>query len=158
MCVCVCFSHSVCVSPPRWCEVCEVCYTDSAHTHTWSTLHQFSLKRPPSLPQYCLAPSSVGYKVMLRLGWNPRSGLGPEHAGRLHPVGTVLKSDTAGLGFGPAPRSKVTHFKAKDARAVRRAPERRERGATLGAKQRKRTQERQRQWERDFRTSFNIDP
>ncbi|KAK3511234.1 hypothetical protein QTP70_033621, partial [Hemibagrus guttatus] len=150
-------------SPPtQWCEVCEVCYTDSTHTHTLSTLHQFNLKRPPSLPHYCLAPSSVGYKVMLRLGWDPHSGLGPEHAGRLNPVSTVLKSDTAGLGFGSRPRSKVTHFKAKDVQAVHRVPkrheERRERGTTVSAKDRKRTEERQRQWERDFRTSFNIDP
>ncbi|KAG7316192.1 hypothetical protein KOW79_021058 [Hemibagrus wyckioides] len=147
--------------PTQWCDVCEVCYTDSTHTHTSSTLHQFSLKRPPSLPHYCLAPSSVGYKVMLRLGWDPHSGLGPEHSGRLDPVGTVLKSDTAGLGFGPTLRSKVTHFKAKDVRAVHRAPkrreERRERGATVSAKDRKKTEERQKQWERDFRTSFNID-
>lgn len=145
---------------PQWCEVCEVCYTDSAHTHTLSTLHQFSLKRPPSLPHYCLTPSSVGYKVMLRLGWNPHSGLGPEHSGRRDPVGTVLKSDTAGLGFGPAPRSKVTHFKANDVQAVRRTPKRREerqeRGTTVSAKVRKRTEERQRQWERDYRSSFNI--
>ncbi|KAM9454953.1 G patch domain and ankyrin repeat-containing protein 1 [Clarias gariepinus] len=145
-------------SPPRWCDVCEVTYTDSAHTHSSSTLHQFSLARPPSLPHYCLAPSSVGYRVMLRLGWDPRSGLGPGHAGRRDPVGTVLKSDTAGLGFGPAPRSKVTHFKANDERAIRRVPERRERGTTLGAKARRKTEERRKQWERDFRSSFNIDP
>ncbi|KAF5888563.1 G patch domain and ankyrin repeat-containing protein 1 [Clarias magur] len=148
--------------PSRWCDVCEVSYTDSDHTHSSSTLHQFSLRRPPSLPHYCLAPSSVGYKVMLRLGWDPRSGLGPGHAGRRDPVGTVLKADTAGLGFGTAPRSKVTHFKANDERAVHRAPERqeerRERGTTLRAKARRRTEERRRQWERDFRSSFNIDP
>ncbi|TTE81780.1 G patch domain and ankyrin repeat-containing protein 1 [Bagarius yarrelli] len=88
--------------PSQWCKVCEVYFTDSAHTHTSSTLHQFSLKRPPSLPHYCLTPSSTGYKLMLRLGWDPRSGLGPEHSGRRDPIGTVLKSDTAaGLGFGP---------------------------------------------------------
>lgn len=153
------FPHSP--PPPQWCDVCEVCYTDSKHTHTSSTLHQFSLKRTPSLPRYCLAPSSVGYQVMLRLGWDPHSGLGPEHSGRLDPVGTVLKSDTTGLGFGPAPRSKVTHFKANDVQAVRRAPKRREerqeRGTTLKAKDRKRTEDRQKQWERDFRNSFNID-
>lgn len=159
-CVFLCVSpHSP--PPPQWCDVCEVCYTDSVHTHTSSTLHQFSLKRPPSVPHYCLAPSSVGYRVMLRLGWDPHSGLGPEHSGRLGPVGTVLKSDTAGLGFRPTPRSKVTHFKPNDVQAVRRAPKRRgdgqERGTAVSAKDRKRTEERQRQWERDYRTSFNID-
>lgn len=156
--MCVSSPHSS--PPPQWCDVCEVCYTDSAHTHTSSTLHQFSLKRSPSLPHYCLTPSSVGYRLMLRLGWDPRSGLGPEHSGRRDPVGTVLKSDTAGLGFGSTPRSKVTHFKANDVQAIRRAPkiraERQERGTTLSAKERKRTEERQRQWERDFRTSFNV--
>ncbi|XP_047658981.1 G patch domain and ankyrin repeat-containing protein 1-like [Tachysurus fulvidraco] len=148
-------------APTQWCEVCEVCYTDSTDTHTSSTLHQFNLKRPPSLPNYCLAPSSVGYKVMLRLGWDPHSGLGPEHSGRRVPVSTVLKLNTKGLGFGPKPRSKVTHFKANDVQAVDRARKRREerrnRAATVSAKDRKRTEDRQRQWERDFRTSFNID-
>ncbi|KAI5617739.1 G patch domain and ankyrin repeat-containing protein 1 isoform a, partial [Silurus asotus] len=146
---------------PQWCDVCEVCYTDTTQTHTSSTLHQFSLKHPPSLPHYCLTPTSVGYKMMLRLGWDPHSGLGPGHSGRRDPVGTVFKSDTAGLGFGPKPRPKVTHFKANDVQAVRRVDkrleERRERETTVSAKVRKRTEERERQWERDYRASFNID-
>uniref|UniRef100_W5KZB9 G-patch domain and ankyrin repeats 1 n=1 Tax=Astyanax mexicanus TaxID=7994 RepID=W5KZB9_ASTMX len=147
----------------QWCAVCEVSYTDGTSSHTASTLHQFSLKRPPIAPQYCLPESSVSYRMMLRSGWDPNRGLGPAHSGRKQPVGTVLKRDHGGLGFGPPQRSKVTHFAAKDPKAVRRAEpklrtvERREGGASLSLKEMKRKEERNRNWERDFRTSFNID-
>ncbi|KAI4884181.1 hypothetical protein NFI96_027845 [Prochilodus magdalenae] len=146
---------------PRWCEVCAVNYTDSDDAHAASTLHQFSLKRPPAAPHYCLPESSVSYRMMLRSGWDPQHGLGPSHTGRKNPVGTVLKRDLRGLGYGPPQRSKVTHFSAKDPQAVQRtrrkeAAERRERGTSLTVKEMKRREERQRSWERDFRTSFHI--
>ncbi|XP_062866495.1 G patch domain and ankyrin repeat-containing protein 1 [Trichomycterus rosablanca] len=153
--------HHSPAAPSQWCEVCKVSYSGATPTHHSSTLHQFCLKRPPSTPHYCLAPSSASYRMMLRLGWDPRSGLGPGHAGRLDPVGTVLRSDKSGLGFGDRPRSKVTHFGAKDVQAVKRAPKRRgdrtEREATVSTKQRRRKEEQEKQWERDYRSSFNFD-
>ncbi|XP_072514051.1 G patch domain and ankyrin repeat-containing protein 1 [Salminus brasiliensis] len=147
---------------PQWCAVCEVSYTDRADSHAASTLHQFSLKRPPAAPHYCLPESSVSYRMMLSSGWDPHRGLGPSHSGRKHPIGTVLKRDHGGLGFGRPQRSKVTHFGAKDPQAVRRTErkdrvQRRERGASLSVKEMKRREERERSWERNFRSSFNID-
>ncbi|XP_063053728.1 G patch domain and ankyrin repeat-containing protein 1 [Engraulis encrasicolus] len=157
---------------PRWCSVCECLHSDSDGRHQASTLHQFNRGRlhlsEPVGPHYCLPPSSAGYRMMLRSGWNPGSGLGPQGQGPHQPVRTVLKRDQAGLGYGPSPRARVTHFQAKDPQAVRRTPkpsvfataanERRERGATLSVQAQRRKEERQKGWERDFRSSFNIDP
>ncbi|XP_043094045.1 G patch domain and ankyrin repeat-containing protein 1 [Puntigrus tetrazona] len=148
---------------PQWCNLCAVHYTDSTETHNRSTLHQFSELRPPTTPQYCLPSSSNSYKMMLRLGWDPASGLGPAHSGRKNPVSTVLKRDQAGLGYGASPQSKVTHFQAKDPQAVqhvrkqKRLEKRQEKGTTLCAKELKRKEERDKKWERDYRASFNFD-
>ncbi|XP_076838953.1 G patch domain and ankyrin repeat-containing protein 1 isoform X2 [Brachyhypopomus gauderio] len=143
----------------QWCAVCEVTYTDS--THNSSTLHQFNVQRPLVAPHYCLPPSSTSYRMMLRSGWDPASGLGPAHTGRKHPVGTVLKRDQAGLGYGSPPRARVTHFHAKDPQAVQRAPKehlnRKERGVTLNTRALRRREERERDWERRFRASFHLD-
>lgn len=150
---------------PQWCSVCECLYSEPEERHRSSTLHQFNRGRlrlsRPAEPHYCLPPSSAGYRMMLRSGWNPGSGLGPEGQGPHQPVRTILKRDQAGLGYGPTPRPRVTHFHAKDPQAVQRPAkptERRERAVTLSAKAQRRKDTRQRAWERDFRTSFNIDP
>lgn len=80
--------------------------------------------------------------------------------GPQQPVRTILKRDQAGLGYGPTPRPKVTHFQAKDPQAVERPAklkERRERGTTVSTKAQRRKETRQRDWERDFRSSFHVD-
>lgn len=145
----------------QWCNVCAVHYTDNTEAHNRSTMHQFSELRPPATPQYCLPSSSTSYKMMLRLGWDPSSGLGPVHSGRKNPVSTVLKRDQAGLGYGVTPQPKVTHFKAKDPHAVQHKHKekrlRQERETTLSAKQLERKEEREKRWERDYRSSFNFD-
>ncbi|KAK7161809.1 hypothetical protein R3I94_004473 [Phoxinus phoxinus] len=145
----------------QWCNVCAVHYTDNTEAHNRSTMHQFSELRPPATPQYCLPSSSTSYKMMLRLGWDPSSGLGPVHSGRKNPVSTVLKRDQAGLGYGVTPQPKVTHFKAKDRQAVQHKHKekrlRQERETTLSAKQLERKEEREKKWERDYRSSFNYD-
>lgn len=145
----------------QWCNVCAVHYTDSTETHDRSTLHQFSELHPPATPQYCLPSSSTSYKMMLRLGWDPSSGLGPGHSGRKNPVSTILKRDQAGLGYGTAPQPKVTHFQPKDPQAVQHIFKekrlRQERGSTLSAKELKRKADRDKRWEIDYRSSFNFD-
>uniref|UniRef100_A0A8C6V3H6 G-patch domain-containing protein n=1 Tax=Neogobius melanostomus TaxID=47308 RepID=A0A8C6V3H6_9GOBI len=100
------------------CEVCDTSYTGPASSHLSSTLHQFNLRRPPPTPHYCLPASNAGYRMMLRSGWAPGSGLGPGGSGAHQPVPTVLKRDTLGLGFGRSQKAKVTHFKAGDTQAV----------------------------------------
>lgn len=143
---------------PQWCDVCACRYSDSLPSHLSSTLHQFSLRRPHPSPHYCLPPSSTSYRMMVRSGWNPGAGLGPEGGGPRQPIPTVLKRDQTGLGFGPSKRARVTHFKAKDSQAVKQPPQDRNRGRSgeqrKGKEERDGTEQRDKFWERDFRNSF----
>lgn len=140
------------------CEVCDTSYTGPPSSHLSSTLHQFNLRRPPPTPHYCLPPSSASYRMMLRSGWAPGSGLGPAGGGARQPVPTVLKRDTQGLGFGRSQKAKVTHFKAGDTQAVQAEQRRREEraGRAVRREQATREEHRQKQWERDFRSSFYL--
>lgn len=143
---------------PQWCEVCRSNYSSSLSSHLSSTLHQFSLWRPPPAPYYCLPPSSNSYKMMVRCGWKPGTGLGPEGEGPKQPVSTVLKRDQKGLGYGQMTRAKVTHFKAKDGDAVKPLPgEKEERGWRRQRKEEtKKKEQKDKNWERDFRASFYL--
>uniref|UniRef100_A0A3P9HSM0 G patch domain and ankyrin repeats 1 n=1 Tax=Oryzias latipes TaxID=8090 RepID=A0A3P9HSM0_ORYLA len=130
----------------------------STSSHLSSTLHQFNLHRPPATPYYCLPPSSNSYKMMLRCGWKPGTGLGPEGEGPQQPVPTVLKRDHQGLGYGKKKKAKVTHFRAKDHDAVKPpCRERMEMGLKGQRKEEARMKEqRDKNWERDFRSSFYL--
>ncbi|XP_070684063.1 G patch domain and ankyrin repeat-containing protein 1 [Pempheris klunzingeri] len=143
---------------PQWCDVCCNEYSSSLSSHLSSTLHQFSLQHPPPTPYYCLPPSSNSYKMMVRCGWKPGTGLGPEGEGPKQPVPTVLKRDQKGLGFGQMQRAKVTHFQARDRGAVK--PPSKDKGERQGKGQRKeesrRKEQKDKNWERDFRASFYL--
>lgn len=143
---------------PQWCKVCCNEYKSSLSSHLSSTLHQFSLQRPPPAPYYCLPPSSNSYKMMVRCGWKPGTGLGPEGEGTKQPVSTVLKRDQKGLGYGQLKRAKVTHFQARDPDAVK--PPNKEKEGRGGKGQRteekRRQEQRDKNWERDFRASFYL--
>lgn len=139
--------------------MCGSHFSGHPSSHLSSTLHQFSLRRQPPTPHYCLPASSASYKMMIRCGWDPRTGLGPDGGGPKQPVSTVLKRDHKGLGYGPMKRARVTHFSAKDAQAVKaaKALERESRGDKKKRKEERQwKQETDRNWERDFRTSFNL--
>ncbi|XP_058495476.1 G patch domain and ankyrin repeat-containing protein 1 [Solea solea] len=144
--------------PAQWCGVCCCQYSSSLSSHLSSTLHQFSLQHPPTTPRYCLPPSSNSYKMMVRCGWTPGTGLGPEGEGPHQPVPTVLKRDHKGLGYGQTKRAKVTHFKARDRDAVK--PPSTVKEETGGKGKRKEENRRKEQmdktWERDFRASFYL--
>uniref|UniRef100_A0A1A8QK31 G patch domain and ankyrin repeats 1 n=1 Tax=Nothobranchius rachovii TaxID=451742 RepID=A0A1A8QK31_9TELE len=143
---------------PEWCDVCRSEYRGSHESHLSSTLHQFSLRRPPPTPYYCLPPSSNSYKMMVRNGWKPGTGLGPEGEGAQQPVATVLKRDQLGLGYGQTKRAKVTHFQAGDRDSVklqrRDKDERRQKGQRKEEARRK--EQKDKNWERDFRASFYL--
>ncbi|CAJ1053980.1 G patch domain and ankyrin repeat-containing protein 1 [Xyrichtys novacula] len=143
------------VSQLQWCGVCRSEYSGSQSSHLSSTLHQFSLRRPSPTPYYCLPPSSNSYKMMVRSGWKPGTGLGPEGEGPRQPVPTVLKRDQEGLGYGQVKRAKVTHFKARDREAVKPPSKDKEGGGRKGQRKEERRKERKdKNWERDFRASF----
>ncbi|XP_056264468.1 G patch domain and ankyrin repeat-containing protein 1 [Pseudoliparis swirei] len=145
-------------APAQWCAVCRSEYSDGLSSHESSTLHQFSLRRAPPTPYYCLPPSSNSYKMMVRCGWKPGSGLGPEGEGPQQPVPTVLKRDQTGLGFGHTKRAKVTHFQPRDCDAVKLPSNGKgERGGKGQRKEDRRRKELyEKNWERDFRASFNL--
>lgn len=143
----------------QWCEVCGSSYSSSSlSSHLSSTLHQFSLHRPPPTPFYCLPASSNSYKMMLRSGWTPGRGLGPEGEGPHQPVPTVLKRDQKGLGYGPVKRAKVTHFQARDRDAVKPPTQVKEERIGKGKRKEdsRRKEQRDKNWERDFRASFYL--
>lgn len=145
-------------SQPQWCEVCCSEFSSSLSSHVSSTLHQFNLRRPPSTPLYCLPPSSNSYRMMVRCGWKPGTGLGPEGEGPQQPVPTVLKRDQKGLGFGEMKRAKVTHFRARDRDAVKPPTKDKEEREGKGKRKEasKRKEQRDKDWERDFRASFYL--
>nr|XP_005005533.1 G patch domain and ankyrin repeat-containing protein 1 [Cavia porcellus]XP_013012345.1 G patch domain and ankyrin repeat-containing protein 1 [Cavia porcellus]XP_023422406.1 G patch domain and ankyrin repeat-containing protein 1 [Cavia porcellus] len=143
-------------SIPQYCETCNACFEDS--NHCTSTAHLLSLARGPRPPRGPLgvATSSPGFRLLLKGGWEPGMGLGPRGEGRASPIPTVLKRDQEGLGYRPAPQPRVTHFPARDPRAVS-GKERALRVATLSRKQNRRQEEKGRAWERDLRIYMNLE-
>lgn len=141
---------------PQYCETCDTYFKDS--NHSTSTAHLLSLARDPLPPNHPLGvpTSSPGFKLLLKGGWEPGMGLGPRGEGCANPVPTVLKRDQEGLGYRPAPQPRVTHFPARDPRAVS-GKERALRVATLSWRENRRQEEKDRAWERDLRTYMNLE-
>lgn len=94
--------------------------------------------------------------MLLREGWEPGMGLGPRGEGRTNPIPTVLKRDQEGLGYRSVPQPRVTHFLARDTRAVA-GRERAPRVITLSRREERRQEEKDRAWERDLRTYMNLE-
>lgn len=94
--------------------------------------------------------------MMVRCGWKPGEGLGPEGEGSKQPVATVLKRDQKGLGFGQTKRAKVTHFNAGDRDAVKLHQAEKDSREQKGQRKEKakRQEQKEKNWERDFRASF----
>ncbi|XP_037007382.2 G patch domain and ankyrin repeat-containing protein 1 [Artibeus jamaicensis] len=141
---------------PQYCETCGGHFQDS--NHCTSTAHLLSLSRdlrPPSL-HLGVPISSPGFKLLLKGGWEPGMGLGPQGKGRVNPIPTVLKRDQEGLGYRSAPQSRVTHFPAQDSRAVAgraRAPQ----VTILSRREERRQKEKDKAWERDLRRYMNLE-
>lgn len=94
---------------------------------------------------------------MVRCGWKPGTGLGPEGEGRKQPVSTVLKRDQKGLGYGQMKTPKVTHFQARDRDAVRPTFKEKEVRGRKGQREEEKIKEQKcKNWERDFRASFYL--
>lgn len=155
---CCLFAFILSSLQPQWCDVCRDEYSSSLPSHLSSTLHQFNLRRPPPTPYYCLPPSSNSFKMMVRCGWKPGTGLGPQGEGPKQPVSTVLKRDQKGLGYGEMKRAKVTHFQARDCEAVK-PPSKDKVGIGMKGQrkeERRKKEQKDRNWERDFRASFYL--
>ena len=57
---------------------------------------------------YHFNESNIGFKMLMKAGWDGVSGLGRNGHGRRSPVKTVVKNDRKGLGIGD------NHFVSKD--------------------------------------------
>lgn len=105
-----------------YCGDCKttVVGTKSDHReHFCSTAHLFAAhhSREHPAPFYGLPTSNRGYQMLVRDGWNAKSGLGPKGEGRRYPIKTALKRDRAGVGSKRV-KEKVTHFQPHDAHAI----------------------------------------
>uniref|UniRef100_A0A8C8RMG2 G-patch domain-containing protein n=1 Tax=Pelusios castaneus TaxID=367368 RepID=A0A8C8RMG2_9SAUR len=133
---------------------------DSVELHERSTAHLFNRRDPLPPTRYHIPENNVGFRLMVKGGWDCETGLGPEGTGRKFPVQTVLKRDQKGLGFRSDLRPKVTHFNANDPSAVAQPEEHRprtERAATVGKREARRREAKAKAWERDLRTYMNLD-
>uniref|UniRef100_A0A3P8NB28 G-patch domain-containing protein n=1 Tax=Astatotilapia calliptera TaxID=8154 RepID=A0A3P8NB28_ASTCA len=90
--------------------------------------------------------------MMVRCGWKPGTGLGPQGEGPKQPVPTVLKRDQKGLGYGQMKRAKVTHFQARDCEAVKPPSKDKVRIGMKGQRKEesRKKEQKDRNWERDF--------
>lgn len=133
------------------CKVCDTnVSTGDLSRHLVSTLHRFNEKNAHKFGRHFGIPdSNVGFRMMLRQGWNRESGLGPQRDGHLYPVKTVIRKPRSGLGTRQPNTAKVTHFRPFDADAVKslRPPQP---PATTG-RQMKRQKARERRNERHLR-------
>uniref|UniRef100_UPI00398F4768 G patch domain and ankyrin repeat-containing protein 1 n=1 Tax=Pristiophorus japonicus TaxID=55135 RepID=UPI00398F4768 len=144
----------------KFCPVCEVEYQeDSVEQHERSTLHLFNKNDTPAPTYYFIPESNVGFKMMLKDGWNKETGLGPEGKGQKFPVKTVLKRDQKGLGFQRDLKPKVTHFNANDSEAVKRPKtsiSRVQKAATVSRREERRRETKEKAWEKDLRMYMNL--
>ena len=62
------------------------------------------------LRQVQLDESNRGFQLLAGMGWRLDEGLGARGQGRVDPLQTTFKRDTAGLGAGERLRPRVTHF------------------------------------------------
>ncbi|KAK2714386.1 G patch domain and ankyrin repeat-containing protein 1 homolog [Artemia franciscana] len=94
-----------------YCNKCECEVKDqSLKAHTNSMIHLFNSGPVSDVPSYMLPESNIGYQLMLKSGWNPNVGLGPEGKGKKVPAKTALKTSRKGLGAEKL-EPRVTHFK-----------------------------------------------
>lgn len=145
------------------CGTCRRTFEDDdREAHVSSTVHQFNERderRSTRMIRYHIPESNVGYKIMVKDGWDGERGLGPFGLGMKFPPKTVLKRDRQGLG-GKKLKARITHFGPGDVTAVRRQPssstaDHRLRFGTIARRERVRHEDRQRQMEVDLRRQFN---
>lgn len=108
---------------PFWCEECQQTFKETTkESHNTSTLHRFNRKNSFQFSRrYFIPDSNVGFKMMLRQGWNRECGLGPNNEGKLYPVKTTIRKPRSGLGV-KQDSARVTHYSAFDRDAIKWRP------------------------------------
>lgn len=141
-----------------YCDSCQTATNSvTASCHDASIIHLYSGQRHgSSTTSYGIPGSNRGFQMLLRSGWDPEGGLGPQRQGKKFPVKTVLKQDRLGLGLVSG-RARVTHFSAHDKEAVRSHRDRYRKKEQPSKKKKDIIKEKhkERQWERRIRTIMN---
>lgn len=108
---------------PFWCEECQLTFKETSRkSHESSTLHRFNRKNAFEFSRrYFIPDSNIGFKMMLRQGWDRESGLGPNSEGKLFPVKTTIRKARSGLGV-KQDSARVTHYSAFDRDAIKWRP------------------------------------
>ena len=146
------YSKRIC---PVYCKLCQMTVADdSIAVHDTSTVHLFSCQHHlHANTSYGIASNNRGYQMLLRSGWDPQKGLGPQQWGKMFPVKTVLKRDRQGFGLEET-KSRVTHFSAHDEEAVKY----RQRARKCSSKRKKdilQEHYKDRQWDMRMRAMLN---
>ena len=146
-----------------YCDVCKMNVAVDASNvsrHTTSTVHQFCCGHKPSVTPYGIPESNRGFQLLLKGGWDPERGLGPEQQGQKFPVKTVLKQDRLGFGLSSGrAKPRVTHFSAYDEGAVKTHRERFRKEAKVQPKKKDivKAAKKDRRWEIRMRRYMNTD-
>ncbi|CAG9788890.1 unnamed protein product [Diatraea saccharalis] len=82
-----------------FCEQCNFKVNTSRNAHFSSTIHNLNLSKGKKIPSHYIIPeTNKGFQIMLKVGWDKKSGLGPKGIGTKYPIKTVQKKDRLGLG------------------------------------------------------------
>ncbi|PVD38007.1 hypothetical protein C0Q70_00612 [Pomacea canaliculata] len=141
-----------------YCDVCQI-QCDNKKTHLTSTVHLFNVGLKPRDHAFLIPPSNVGYRMLLKSGWEDNRGLGPYGQGQKYPVKTCLKRDRKGLGNKNG-ESKITHFQPYDTSAVhsvhsiQKSSQRKPNVRTLSRKEQRRKERKERLWEMEMRRAL----
>ncbi|XP_059048737.1 G patch domain and ankyrin repeat-containing protein 1 homolog [Achroia grisella] len=89
------------------CELCNKLFTNKAE-HLSSTIHNINASKGKKIPaNYVIPETNRGYQLMLKVGWDKDSGLGPDGSGKKYPIKTIQKKDRKGLGSERKKEDKV---------------------------------------------------
>lgn len=105
-----------------YCKCCEQEFQETTQKqHETSTLHQFNQRDSvyKFSRRYFIPDSNKGFQMLINLGWDRESGLGPHKEGKLFPMKTVLRKYRNGLGIKQE-SAKITHFGPYDLRAIKK--------------------------------------
>ncbi|XP_045451392.1 G patch domain and ankyrin repeat-containing protein 1 homolog [Melitaea cinxia] len=81
------------------CEICDNKVFENKQEHLSSTVHNINASKGKKIPtNYVIPESNKGYQIMLKVGWDKETGLGPDGTGKKYPIKAVQKTDKKGLG------------------------------------------------------------
>jgi len=93
-------------------QFCKICSTQvqCIQTHRLTISHRLKISRQEQRPHFWIRRSSVGYRLLLKDGWDDSHGIRQDS--QLYPVQSVMKADKlAGIGIKNDIERRITHFR-----------------------------------------------